>query len=87
MIFKFDSVPEEDIVKEIEEKLKIALVEEDVNKIQRDGKTIEVDGDVPTRFVKSLVKKFLGKTDYKHNTRVIVTKPGIFEVFYYGEAE
>ena len=87
MQFKFDSVPDEDVVKEIESKLKDALIEEDINKISRDGKSINIDGEVPTRFVKFLVKKFLGKTSYKNTTRVIVTKPGIFEVYYYGEPE
>ena len=87
MIFKFDAIPEEDVVKEIEENLKDALIEEDITKIERDGKSINVEGEVPTRFVKFLVKKFLGKTNYKNNTRVIVTRKGVFEVFYYGEAE
>lgn len=87
MIFKFDTIPDEDVVKQIEESLKDALVEEDITKISRDGKSITIEGDVPSRFVKFLVRKFLGKTTYKNNTRVIVTKPGIFEVYYYGEAD
>lgn len=83
MQFKFDKLPEDDIVKTIEESLKKALVEEDISKISRTGKTITVEGDVPRRFVKFLVKKFLGQSQYKNLTRVISTKPEIFEVFYY----
>ena len=87
MEFRFDSVPNDDIVEEIEKKLKNALVEEDITKISRNGKTINIEGEVPTRFVKFLVKKFLGKTAFRKNTRVIVARPGIFEVIYYAEAE
>ena len=50
--FRFDKLPDEDIVKTIEESLKKALVEEDISKISRSGKTITVEGDVPRRFVK-----------------------------------
>ena len=83
MQFKFDKLPDEEVVKNIEESLKEALVEEDISKISRSGKTITVEGDVPRRFVKFLVKKFLGQSQYKNLTRVISTKPEIFEVFYY----
>jgi hypothetical protein len=83
MQFKFDKLPDEEIVKKIEESLKKALVEEDISKITRAGKTITIEGDVPRRFVKFLVKKFLGQTQYKNLTRIISTKPEIFEVFYY----
>ena len=81
--FRFDKLPDEDIVKTIEESLKKALIEEDISKISRSGKTITVEGDVPRRFVKFLVKKFLGQSQYKNLTRVISTKPEVFEVFYY----
>lgn len=87
MQFKFDNVPSEEVVKQIEEKLKVALIEEDISQISRSGKTINIEGDVPSRFVKFLVKKFLGKTEFKNNTRVIVTKPGVFEVYYYGDVK
>ncbi len=83
MQFKFDRLPSEDVVKNIEQSLKEALVEEDISKISRSGKTITVEGDVPRRFVKFLVKKFLGQSQFKNLTRVISTKPEIFEVFYY----
>jgi len=83
MQFKFDRLPSEDVVKDIEQSLKEALVEEDISKITRSGKTITVEGDVPRRFVKFLVKKFLGQSQFKNLTRVISTKPEIFEVFYY----
>ena len=83
MQFRFDRLPSEDVVKDIEQSLKEALVEEDISKISRSGKTITVEGDVPRRFVKFLVKKFLGQSQYKNLTRVISTKPEIFDVFYY----
>lgn len=81
--FKFDKLPDEEVVKNIEQSLKEALVEEDISKISRTGKTITIEGDVPRRFIKFLVKKFLGQSQYKNLTRVIATKPEIFEVFYY----
>ena len=87
MEFRFDALPSDDIVSVIEEKLKEALVEEDISKISRSGKTINIEGEVPTRFVKFLVKKFLGKTPFKNNTRVIVSRPGVFDVIYYAEVE
>ena len=57
MEFRFDAIPNEEIVSEIEKKLKTALIEEDISKISRNGKTIHIEGEVPTRFVKFLVKK------------------------------
>jgi len=86
MQFKFDKLPEEETVKAIESSLKKALVEEDVSKISRSGKTITIEGEVPRRFVKFLVKKFLGKTEYKNSTRVIATRPEVFEIFLYEES-
>ena len=83
MQFKFDNLPDEEIVKNIEEILKKALVEEDISKISRSGKTITVEGNVPRRFVKFLVKKFHGQSQYKNLTRVISTKPETYEVIYY----
>ena len=83
MQFRFDKLPDEEVVKNIEQSLKEALVEEDISKISRTGKTITIEGDVPRRFVKFLVKKFLGQSQYKNLTRVISTKQEIFEVFYY----
>jgi len=86
--FKFDQLPEDHIVEEIEELLKKALVEEDITNLSRSGKTITIEGSgLPRRFAKFLVRKFLGQLNYGKNTRVISTSPGVFEVFYYQENE
>ncbi len=88
MEFKFDQLPEDNIVEELVTLLKAALIEEDISKISRSGKTIVIEGtDLPRRFVKFLVRKFLGQLNYGKKTRVISTSPGIFEVFYYQEFE
>ena len=86
--FKFDQIPEDHIVEEIEKQLAEALIEEDISNLSRSGKTITIEGDeLPRRFVKFLVRKFLGQLNYGRKTRVISTSPGIFEIFYYQELE
>lgn len=87
MQFKFDHVPDAEVVSKVEEELREALVEEDITTISRSGKTITVEGEVPRRFVKFLVKKFLGRQGLAKHTKVIATGPGVFDVYYVQKTE
>ena len=81
MEIRFDKIPEDQIVAEMENELKRNLVGEKVKKVARSGKTITVTGDgVPKRYVKSIVKKYLGRSVYKGQTKVISKTKDVFEV-------
>lgn len=88
MQFNFDRLPEDHIIEEIEKLLKEALIEEDISNISLSGKVLTIEGkNLPRRFVKFLVRKFLGQLNYGKKTRVISTSPGIFDIYYYQEYE
>ncbi|MHA2363133.1 MAG: hypothetical protein ACXAC7_04195 [Candidatus Hodarchaeales archaeon] len=87
MKFKLDQVPDDSITEKLEKMLSEALIEEEISNISRSGKTLTIEGDVPRRFVKFLIRKFLGQLNYGKKTRVISSSPGIFEVLYYQEFE
>ena len=71
MEIRFDTIPEEQIVVDMEKHLKDDLIYEDVKKLTRNGKTIIVEGKVPKRLVKFIVKKYLGRSAYKNQTKII----------------
>lgn len=81
MEIRFEKIPEEQIVVEMQEQLRTNLVGENVKKVSRNGKTIVIDGDeVPKRYVKFIVKKYLGRSVYKGQTKVIAISKDVFEV-------
>ncbi len=81
MEIRFDKIPEEQIVVEMQEQLRTNLMGENVKKVSRNGKTIVIDGDeVPKRYVKFIVKKYLGRSVYKGQTKVIALNKDVFEV-------
>lgn len=71
MEIRFDTIPEEQIVIEMEQHLKEDLRFEDVKKLTRNGKTIIIEGKVPKRLIKFIVKKYLGRSAYKNQTKII----------------
>ncbi|OLS19894.1 MAG: hypothetical protein HeimC3_43330 [Candidatus Heimdallarchaeota archaeon LC_3] len=81
MEIRFDKIPEEQIVVEMQEQLRTNLIGENVKKVSRNGKTIVIDGDeVPKRYIKFIVKKYLGRSVYKGQTKVIALNKDVFEV-------
>ncbi|MHA1990444.1 MAG: 60S ribosomal protein L22 [Candidatus Hodarchaeales archaeon] len=85
MEIRFDKIPEEQIVVEMEEQLKTNLIGENIKKVSRSGKTITIEGDsedVPKRYIKFIVKKYLGRSVYKGQTKVIAINKNVFEVLF-----
>ena len=85
MEIRFDKIPEEQIVIEMEDQLKSNLVGENIKKVTRSGKTITIEGvedEVPKRYIKFIVKKYLGRSVYKGQTKVIALNKNVFEVLF-----
>jgi hypothetical protein len=83
MEIRFDQLPEEQVVSELEQSLKDNLVNENVKKITRSGKTIVIEGnEVPKRYIKFIVRKYLGRSVYKGRVKIISKNRDLFEVLY-----
>ena len=78
---KFKDLPDDSIVKELEEFIGKGIAG---SKVSRDGKKIKVESkkDFPKREVKRLTKKYLAKAGFGSSTKVIAVGPENYTIFY-----
>ncbi|MHA1169985.1 MAG: 60S ribosomal protein L22 [Candidatus Hodarchaeales archaeon] len=81
---KFNDLPDDSIVKELEEFIGKGLAG---TKVSRDGKKIIIKSkdDFSKREIKRLAKKYLAKSGFGSSTKVIAVGPDNYTIFYQEE--
>lgn len=78
---KFNDLPDDNIVKELEDFIGKGLTG---SKVSRDGKTIKIESktEFPKKEIKRLAKKYLAKAGFGSSTKVIAVGPEKYTIFY-----